>query len=338
MSEITVKAWGGEINAPLQPVEYTLDEPGVSDVDIRVEYCGVCHSDLSVLTGSFGELPGPVVGGHEAVGRVVRVCSQVKNLEVGQLVGVGWTAGSCMQCHSCMSGDQQICATAQPTIIGRHGGFADHLRASAEWVIPIPDGVDAEKAGPLFCGGITVFNPLLEFDVKPTDKVGVIGIGGLGHLAIQFLDAWGCHVTAFSTSDSKEDEAKGMGADDFVNITDDAVLKAIRNQYDFIISTINVDLNWNRFIAALKHKGRLHTLGLTPGHFGPSTGQALIPGQKSVSGSPTGSPARISTMLDFCARHNIEAVTETLPLTEVNTALKRLEAGDVRYRFVLDCR
>ncbi len=338
MSDISVNAWAGEMNAPLQPFAFTLGDPGVTDVDIRVDFCGVCHSDLSVLTGAFGELPGPVVAGHEAVGTVVRVGSQVKSLAVGQLVGVGWTAGSCMQCHTCMGGDQQLCGTAQPTIIGHHGGFADHLRASSEWVIPIPEGIDAEKAGPLFCGGITVFNPLLEFDVKPTSKVGVIGIGGLGHLAIQFMDAWGCHVTAFSSSDSKRAEAKAMGADDFVNVTDDAALKAIRGEYDFIMSTINVDLNWNRFIAALKPKGRLHTVGLTPGHFGPSTGRALISGQKSVSGSPTGSPARIATMLEFCARHKIEPVTETLPLSEVNTALERLEAGDVRYRFVLDCR
>lgn len=338
MSSITVNAWAADqLASPLAPYQYELGELGPHDVDIAVEYCGLCHSDLTVLSGGMGKLPGPLVLGHEAVGRVVRSGSEVKHLDDGQLVGVGWHAASCNHCQPCVGGDQHMCGTATPTIIGHNGGFADHMRASSEWVIPIPDGIPADKAGPLFCGGITVFSPLLEFDVKPTHKVGVIGIGGLGHMAIGFLDAWGCHVTAFSHSESKRDEALAMGADDFVDSSDDAALKACFGQYDFIISTVNVDLNWNRYMAALKPRGRLHTVGLVRGPFGPSVGAALIGGQKSVSGSPTGSPSTVATMLDFCARHGIAPITETLPLSQVNTAIERLEAGDVRYRFVLDC-
>ncbi|MGB3492125.1 MAG: alcohol dehydrogenase catalytic domain-containing protein, partial [Elainellaceae cyanobacterium] len=169
----------------LQPFEYDPGELGADEVEIDVEYCGICHSDISMLDNDWGMSQYPIVPGHEVVGKVAAVGSQVKNLSLGQTVGLGWFSGSCMYCEWCLSGDQNLCQTAEGTIVGRFGGFADKVRAKAVWTVPIPKGLDSSKVGPLFCGGITVFNPLLQLNLKPTDRVGVIGIGGLGHMALQ---------------------------------------------------------------------------------------------------------------------------------------------------------
>jgi uncharacterized zinc-type alcohol dehydrogenase-like protein len=169
-----------------------------------------------------------------------------------------------MQCEWCISGNHNLCLTAEQTIVGRHGGFADKVRAHREWVTPLPEGLDPAKVGPLFCGGITVFNPIVQFDVLPTHRVGVIGIGGLGHMALKFLHAWGCEVTAFSSNPGKEAEARELGADHFVDSRDEAALEAVRNCFDFILSTVNADLNWGVYIDALRPKGRLHFVGVVP--------------------------------------------------------------------------
>ena len=202
-------------------------------------------------------------------------------------------------------------------------------------LVPLPGDLDASKAGPLFCGGITVFNPIVQFGVKPTDRVGVIGIGGLGHLALQFLNKWGCEVTAFTSTNAKADEARRMGAHHVVNSRDAAQLGAVAGSLDFILSTVNVDLDWDAYLAALGPRGRLHTVGAVPTPI-PALAFALIGGQKSVSGSPLGSPATTAMMLEFCARHGIAAVTEHFPLSEVNEALDHLRSGHARYRIVLD--
>jgi len=234
-----------------------------------------------------------------------------------------------------MSGDHNLCAGAEGTIVGRHGGFADAVRCQAEWAVPLPEGVDLAKAGPLFCGGITVFNPIVQFGVRPTDRVGVIGVGGLGHLALQFLSKWGCEVTAFSSTDAKADEAREMGAHHIVNSRDPGQLEAVAGTFDFILSTVNVDLDWEAYLAALGPRGRLHSVGAVPSPI-PVPAFGVIPGQKSVSGSPLGSPATTATMLEFCARHGIEAVTEHFPMSEVNEAMDHLRSGNARYRIVLD--
>jgi uncharacterized zinc-type alcohol dehydrogenase-like protein len=233
-----------------------------------------------------------------------------------------------------MSGDHNLCLSAQPTIIGRFGGFADKVRAHEAWVTPLSEGVDPAKAGPLFCGGITVFDPLLQFGVMPTDRVGVIGIGGLGHLALQFLRAWGCDVTAFSTHADKEPEARAFGAGHFVNSRDNQALQAVANSFDYIISTVNVDLEWATYINALRPKGRLHVVGVLPNPI-QAGAFPLILGQKTVSGSPVGSPATAKKMIDFAARHNIEPTTEFFNFSQVNEALAYLESGKARYRIVL---
>jgi uncharacterized zinc-type alcohol dehydrogenase-like protein len=197
-----VKQPGGR----LERIAYDPVALGPDQVEIDVIACGVCHSDLSMVNSEWGEVGYPLVPGHEVVGTVAQRGANVKHLNIGDRVGLGWFSGSCMVCNQCLSGTHNLCPTREQTIVGRHGGFADRVRCQAEWATPLPAGIDIRKAGPLFCGGITVFNPLLQFDVRPTHRVGVIGIGGLGHLALQFLNKWGCEVTAFTSSDAKRDE------------------------------------------------------------------------------------------------------------------------------------
>ncbi|MFN6525930.1 NAD(P)-dependent alcohol dehydrogenase [Nostoc sp. ChiSLP03a] len=304
------------------------------EVEINVEYCGLCHSDLSMLKNDWGSSRYPFVPGHEVVGTIPAVGDRVTTLKIGQRVGLGWSSHSCMHCEYCMSGDHNLCLTLEQTIVGRYGGFADKVRAHEEWVIPLPEAVDPAKVGPLFCGGVTVFNPIVQFDVKPTDRVGVIGIGGLGHMALRFLKAWGCDVTAFSTNPNKESEARELGANHFINSRDAKAIESVTNSFDLIISTVNADLDWAIYINALRPKGRLHFVGVVPN---PIQAYAfpLIAGQKSISGSPTGRPITIAKMLDFTARHGIEPVTETFDFSQVNEAFAHLEAGKARYRIVL---
>jgi len=318
----------------LEPFAY---DPGVlkdEEVEIKVDYCGICHSDLSMLKNDWGNSQYPLVPGHEVVGTVAAVGERVTTVKIGQQVGLGWYSHSCLHCEWCMSGNQNLCQTAEQTIVGRFGGFADKVRAHQEWVIPLPAGLDPAKAGPLFCGGITVFNPIVQFDVKPTDRVGVIGIGGLGHMALKFLQAWGCDVTAFSTNPDKEAEVLELGANHFVNSRDAKALEKVANSFDFILSTVNADLDWGSYINALRPKGRLHFVGVVPNDI-KTHAFALIGGQKSLSGSPLGSPVTTAKMLDFAARHGIEPITETFAFSQVNEAIAHLEAGKARYRIVL---
>ncbi|PSB23892.1 NADPH-dependent aldehyde reductase Ahr [Stenomitos frigidus] len=330
-----IKAYAAhEPGGELKPFEYDPGALGALDVEINVEYCGICHSDLSMLNNEWGITQYPFIPGHEVVGTIGAIGDSVTTVKVGQRVGLGWYARSCMNCEWCMSGDHNLCLTAEGTIVGRPGGFADKVRAHHKWVFPLPEQVNPEVVGPLFCGGITVFNPIVQFDIQPTDRVGVIGIGGLGHMALGFLRAWGCDVTAFSTSPDKEAEARQLGANHFINSRDPEALKAVENTFDLIISTINADLDWNIYIAALRPKGRLHLVGVTPSPL--SVGIfPLILGQKSLSGSPTGSPVTITKMLDFAARHNVEPITETFPFEQVNEAMEKLRNGKPRYRLVL---
>ena len=324
-----------EPGGKLQPFEYDPGDLAPGQVEIDVVACGICHSDLSMIDNHWEMTAYPLVPGHEVVGTVAAVGEGVTNVAVGDTVGLGWYSGSCLTCRQCMSGDHNLCAGNEGTIVGRHGGFADAVRCQAEWAIPLPQGVNAAKAGPLFCGGITVFNPIIQFGVRPTDRVGVIGIGGLGHLALQFLAKWGCEVTAFTSTDAKADEAREMGAHHVVNSRDAAQLEAVAGSFDLILSTVNVDLDWNSFLVALGPRGRLHSVGAVPSPI-PVPAFSVIPGQKSVSGSPLGSPATTAMMLEFCARHGIEAVTEHFPMSEVNEAFDHLRAGKARYRIVLE--
>lgn len=318
----------------LQPFEFDLGELGPEEVEIKVSHCGICHSDLSMLDNEWGMSAYPLVPGHEAVGTVVALGSEAKGLKIGQRVGIGWSAYSCLSCHECLSGSHNLCANNQGTIVGRHGGFADILRCQWPWARPLPEALDSAKTGPLLCGGITVFDPFLSFHIPSTARVGIIGIGGLGHMALQFANKWGCEVHAFTTSDNKIDEAKKLGAHQVHNTKHEDALKKLAGSLDLIISTINVPLDVPGLLGTLAPKGRLHVVGavLKPLEV-PAFG--LIMGQKEISGSPTGSPTAIDHMLDFSARHAIAPITETFPMSKVNDALEHLRSGKARYRIVL---
>ena len=318
----------------LKPFEYDPGPLGYGDVEIEVEHCGICHSDLSMIDNEWGMTRYPLVPGHEVVGTIAAVGAGVTHLQKGQKVGLGWHAGYCLTCPTCMDGDHNMCGQATGTIVGHHGGFADRVRAQAASVVALPPGVDGERAGPLFCGGITVFNPLVQFNVRPTSRAAVIGIGGLGHLALQFLNAWGCEVTAFTSSEAKKKEALELGAHHTIDSRDPAALADAVGSFDLILSTVNVKLDWNAYVATLRTKGRLHFVGATLEPLDLSL-FPLLGGQRSVSASPVGSPANIARMLEFAARHQIKPVTEGYRLDQVNEAIERLRSGQARYRVVL---
>ena len=319
---------------PFESYTYTPNALGPHEVEIEVASCGICHSDLSMWKNDWGMSSYPFVPGHEVAGYVRAVGSHVKMVKVGQAVGLGWFSGSCMTCPECMGGDHNLCATAEGTIVGRHGGFADRVRAQEAWCVPLVDKTDLISPGPLFCGGITVFNPLVQHRLSPLSRVGVVGIGGLGHMALMFLNAWGCHVTAFSSTPDKAAEAKELGAHDVLNSRDEAALAEARNSFDLILVTVNVVLNWELYISLLRPRGVLHFVGAVPeikvGAF------PLILGQKSIAGSPLGSPETTRRMLEFAHRHEIKPMVERFPMAEVNKAMEHLEHGKPRYRIVLE--
>jgi alcohol/geraniol dehydrogenase (NADP+) len=262
----------------LKPFDYKPGPLGDEDVEIAVSHCGICHSDLSMLDNDWGNTQYPLVAGHEAIGTVSALGAHAKGLSIGQRVGLGWMAGSCMHCLQCMSGHHNMCVSGEQTIVG---------------------------------------------------------IGGLGHLALKFLRAWGCEVTAFTSSASKGDEARGFGAHNVVASNDSKALKKIARSLDFILVTVNVPLDWNAMLAALAPRGRLHFVGAVLEPI-PVPAFALIGGRKSVSGSPLGSPAMAAAMLEFCARHKISPQVEMFPMSRINDALEHLRAGKARYRVVVE--
>jgi alcohol/geraniol dehydrogenase (NADP+) len=333
MSSIT--GWAASAaGQPLKLATFDVGELGAEEVEVAVDYCGICHSDLSMINNEWGNARYPLIPGHEVVGRVTALGAQAKGLSVGQRVGIGWTAESCMHCRPCLSGDQNLCAQSVATIGGHHGGFADKLRAHWAWTIPLPEGIDLASAGPLLCGGITVLKPFLAYDIKPTARVGVVGIGGLGHMAVKFAAAWGCEVTAFTSTAAKADEAHSFGAHHVVASRDSAAIKAIAGSLDLLLVTVNVAMDWNALLNTLAPKGRMHVVGAVLEPI-PVPAFALIMGQREVSGSPTGSPVDIARMLDFAARHDIRPQVEMFPMSQVNEALQHLADGKARYRIVL---
>ncbi|TWU29973.1 NADPH-dependent aldehyde reductase Ahr [Bythopirellula polymerisocia] len=319
--------------ADWEAFEFDPGPLGYDEVEVEVEYCGICHSDLSMKKNEWGMTSYPFVGGHEVAGRIVALGEGVEGLEVGQRVGVGWTSASCLHCDQCLSGYQNRCLQAQGTIVGRHGGFADRVRAQAAWTIPIPEGLDSVDCGPLFCGGLTVFDPFVENNILPTARVAVVGIGGLGHMALKFARAWGCEVTALSTSPDKEEEARQMGAHHFLNSRDSEALAAAAGSFDMVLVTVNAPLDWDAYINTLRPGGKLHLVGAAEKIT--ATVFPLILGQRSIGGSPTGGIVRAKEMIDFCARHTIKPLIETFPMSELNAAMEHLEAGKARYRIVL---
>jgi uncharacterized zinc-type alcohol dehydrogenase-like protein len=318
-------------SAPLESHSYEPAPLGPHDVDIDITHCGICHSDVHLIDDDWGLSKYPFIPGHEIIGNVTAKGDQVVKLEIGQRVGIGWQRSSCMHCESCHQGEENMCAKQEATCVGHNGGFANKIRADGRFAFPIPEKLSSENAAPLLCGGVTVFSPLHFYDVRPTDKVGVIGIGGLGHLALQFANAFGCEVTAFSHSPEKEAEAKKFGAHHFVSSSD---LSASTGNFDFILCTISKPLDWDQYLALLKPKGKLCFVGAQEKPIDVSF-FSLLTGRKTVCGSNIGSRPDICKMLEFAAHHGIEAQTEVFPLSNANEALDKLRAGKMRYRAVL---
>lgn len=320
---------------PLEPFEY---EPVPGDLDaaqveIAISHCGVCHTDLHLLNNDWGITQYPMVPGHEIIGAVTKLGGSVKSLREGQRVGVGWESGSCGECEFCVHGEENICVQWKGTCTHGYGGFASAIRVDARFAVPIPEGLASEPAAPLLCGGITVYAPLSQ-EVRSAMRVGVIGLGGLGHIAVQFARAFGCEVAVFSTSAAKEDEARRMGAHEFVLTTDVSAMERAVNSFDFIISTAPADLDWAVYINALRPKGKMCLVGV-PQNDVRLPAFPLIIGRKSVFGSPVGSPSLIRQMLEFSARIGVAPVTQCFPMAQVNAALDRVRQNKIRYRAVL---
>ncbi len=320
--------------AQLLPFKYDAGELKPNEVEIRITHCGVCHSDVHLIDNDWGLSKYPFIPGHEIVGTITAIGVDVRDRAVGERAGVGWQASSCGICEWCRQGDEHLCAKSQPTCIGRHGGYADAVRVNSKFAIPVPEKLESENVAPLLCGGITVYSPLRNHGVRPSSRVGIIGIGGLGHMGLQFARAFGAEVTAFSTSKDKEAEAKSLGAHHFINTRDTGALKKVAGSFDFLLSTVSADQDWQGYVNALRPKGSLCVVGVPPS---PIQLQAfsLIGSQRGMAGSPTGSPRDLHEMLDVAARHNVRAITERFPMAKANEAVAKVKRNQVRYRAVL---
>jgi alcohol/geraniol dehydrogenase (NADP+) len=320
--------------AELLPFRYDPGQLGLQEVEISISHCGICHSDIHLISNDWGISQYPFIPGHEVIGTVAGVGEGVRSLSIGQRVGLGWQSNSCGLCEWCIRGMENLCPSAEATCVHRHGGYANLVRANARFVIPIPDALPSEQAAPLLCGGITVYNPMRTHGVNPSSRVGVVGIGGLGHMAVQFARVFGAEVTAFSSSLAKEDEARALGANQFVNSRETKAMRDVTGSLDLILSTVNADQDWGPYIQALRPTGTLCFVGLPPS---PVSVHALplISGIRSISGNPTGSPARLREMLDVAVRHDVKAKTERFAMAEANEAIEKVKKNKVRYRAVL---
>jgi len=320
--------------AHLLPYKYDPGELRPDEVEVKISHCGVCHSDVHLIDNDWGMSKYPFIPGHEIVGTVTAVGGSVESLKVGERVGIGWQADSCGVCEWCRKGEEHLCAKSQPTCVGRNGGYADAVRVNWRFAIPVPEVLESENVAPLLCGGITVYAPLRNHGVRPASRVGIIGIGGLGHMGLQFAKAFGAEVTAFSTSKSKESEARALGAHHFVNTRETGAMKKLGSSFDFLLSTVNADQDWGGYVNALRPKGSLCLVGVPPSAMALQA-FGLVGGQKSLSGSPTGSPSDIVEMLDVAARHGVKAVTERFAMDKANEAVAKVKKNQVRYRAVL---
>ncbi len=344
METASVKAFGtGAADKPLQVMQIERREPLPHDVEIKILYCGICHSDLHTVRDEWDSTTYPVVPGHEIVGKVTRVGGQVTKFKAGDLAAVGCIVDSCRECAYCRRGDEQFCEegwtvvfNSDDRILGgqTYGGFSERIVVDENYVLHMPEKLDLAAAAPLLCAGITVYSPLKHWATGPGKKVGIIGLGGLGHLAIRIAKAMGAHVTVFSTSAAKVKDARRLGADEVALFTDSAQMKH-RPKLDLILDTAPGAHKVDPFLTMLKVDGSLVLVGL-PGDPLPVDAFHLVHGRKNFAGSNIGGISETQEMLDFCADHNITADVELIQVHQVNEALDRLAKGDVRYRFVID--
>ncbi|RYZ52854.1 MAG: NAD(P)-dependent alcohol dehydrogenase [Sphingobacteriales bacterium] len=328
----------------LAPWDFERREVGPHDVQFEILFCGVCHSDLHQIKNDW--FPGifPMVPGHEIVGRVVKVGDHVKKFKVGDLAGTGCLVDSCQECENCKKDLEQYClegGTGTYNSMSRdgksptYGGYSNTIVVREEFVLHVSDKVDLAATAPLLCAGITTYSPLRHWKVGKGHKLAVLGLGGLGHMAVKFGVAFGAEVTVLSTSPSKEEDAKKLGAHHFVVTSDADQVSAARGTFDFILDTVSAEHDFNMYLSLLKTDGTMICVGApsTPAQI---SAFSLLGGRKSVAGSGIGGIAETQEMLDFCAENNIVSEIEMIDMKDIHKAYERMLKGDVRYRFVID--
>jgi uncharacterized zinc-type alcohol dehydrogenase-like protein len=318
----------------LETFDYPDPEVKDDDVEITIECCGLCHSDIHLIEDDWKFSKYPLVPGHEIIGKITRKGKNVADFEIGQRVGLGWQCGACLKCEFCIAGDETVCSSKIRTCIERYGGFADKVITDSRFIYLIPAELDSIAAAPLLCAGITAYSPFKIYDIQAPQSVAIIGIGGLGHLALQFAKAFGCNVTAISSSPDKEQETKKLGADHFLALTDTEGLKKAVGSFHFMLVTASADLDWAALGMMLRPFGKLCFIGLPPSDI-KIPARLLVSGNRCICGSGTGSRARMKEMLEFCARHHIQAQVEPFPMKKINEAIQRLKSNQARYRIVL---
>jgi len=343
----TAKAYAaGSAKSPLAPFQIERRAPGLHDVQIEIAYCGICHSDLHQVRDEWGGSKYPMVPGHEIVGRVTAVGAHVKGFKVGDLAGVGCMVDSCRTCPSCQRKLEQFCEkgaafTYNGTEMDRktltYGGYSSSIVVDEAFTLKISPKLDLAAAAPLLCAGITTYSPLRHWKTKKGDKVGVVGLGGLGHMAVKIAAAMGADVTMLSTSKAKEADARKLGAHHFGLTSDEATFKTLAGQFDLLIDTISAPHDYNKYLGLLRIEGAMVLLGVPPEPT-PVAATSLIFGRRTLSGSLIGGIQETQEMLDFCAQHGIVSEIELIPVQQVNTAYERMLKNDVRYRFVLDMK
>jgi len=346
MTETTnIKAYGTTAaEALLDAMDISRRVPTPHDVQIEIQYCGVCHSDIHTAKNEWHGTIYPCVPGHEIVGKIIRVGDHVTKFKAGDTVGVGCIVDSCRECQYCQEGLEQYC---EPGMTGTYnspdkyldtptfGGYSESVVVDENYVLRIPENLDLAATAPLLCAGITTYSPLRHWNVGPGQKVGIVGIGGLGHMGIKIAKAMGAHVVAFTTSESKFAEAKRLGADEVVLSKDKEQMAAYRGKLNFILDAVSAEHDINAFISLLRVDGSLALVG-APENPLPVAAFSLIAGRKSFAGSMIGGIAETQEMLDFCGEHNIVADIEMIDIQEINEAYERMIKGDVKYRFVID--
>ena len=341
---LTVNAYGANAVAePLVPMTIERRELGPHDVLIEIAYCGICHSDIHFARGEFGDIPTPLVPGHEVVGTVTRIGSDVTRHAVGDRVGVGCMADSCRECVNCLKGEEQYCLKGHTLVFGSvgrdgqvtQGGFSTHMVVTEDFVVRIPDGLPLDAAAPLLCAGITTYSPLRHWGAAPGKKVAVVGLGGLGHLAVKMAKAMGAEVTVLSQSLKKMEDGLRLGTDHYHATSDPKTFQNLAASFDIILNTISAKIDVDAYLSLLALDGALISLG-APGEPLPVNVPSLFANRRSYAGSLFGGIRETQEMLDFAAEHGIGADVEVIPADKVNEAFDRVLASDVRYRFVID--
>ncbi len=331
-------------SAQLEPHEIERREPGPNDVLIDIKFCGICHSDVHQVKDEWGGAIFPMVPGHEIAGVVSRVGDKVTRFKAGDRVGVGCMVNSCQECGSCKEGLEQFCekrpvytynALELDEKTPTFGGYSEHITVDERFVVRIPDALSLEQAAPLLCAGITTYSPLSHWHAGPGKSVGVVGVGGLGHMAVKLASAMGAKVTAISRSRSKEKDARAMGASDYVATGEEGAVEAAQGRFDLIINTVSSAADMAAYLGMLRRDGVMVLVGAPPEDL-PVNAFSLIPKRASLSGSTIGGIAETQEMLDFCGKHKIGADIEVISIDQVNEAYERLLKSDVRYRFVID--